>query len=796
MKAKSEIYIGLFLISLATLMYEVLLTRIFSVTMWYHFAFVAVSLAMFGMTLGALAVYLRPRWFIPERVSRQMGWGAILFALTLVATFLLHLRIRFTPEPTLEAFSSLAAVYVLISIPFVFSGVCITLALTRFPDQTGSLYAADLAGAALGCVLLIAILDVLDAPAAALCCATLGALSAVLFFLAGKRAALALLACAATVGLGAVVCLGAVRAHRQTSLFRLKWVKGRAEAPALYEKWNSFSRVTVTGNPKAETALPTLGISPAYHGKKMHRKLDIVIDACAATLVLAFDGNFQEVAFLRHDVLNVVHHLRRKARVLIVGTGGGRDVLSALAFGQPDVTGVEINGAIINAVNERFGDFTGHLDGYEGVRFVHDEARSYIARQHQPFDVIQVSFIDTWAATAAGAFVLSENSLYTTEAWTMFLDHLTPTGVLSVSRWHVEGNPSEMYRLMSLACGALWRSGVTRPSDHIVVVRLGRVGTMLVSPSPFSPSDLDALEALTTAMQFELTYSPRSAADPQFGVIAAQDDLEAYAAAQPLDLAPPTDDKPFFFNMLRFRDVFKGALWRGDQNTNWNLKAIFVLASFLVIVLALTLGCILLPLLFSGVRALAGAGAFVLFFASIGLGFMLVEISQMQRLIVFLGHPVYGLSVVLFTLLAAGGAGSWLTQRVATPQLGASGLRRLLALLLVLTFFGALTPMLSAHFEGAVTPVRILLAVIILSSIGLFMGMAFPLGMRLASAHSTALTPWLWGINGATSVCASVLAVAISMSWGISVTFWTGLACYAVATAGFLWATQRPPRAA
>ena len=188
---------------------------------------------------------------------------------------------------------------------------------------------------------------------------------------------------------------------------------------------------------------------------------------------------------------------------------------------------------------------------------------------------------------------------------------------------------------------------------------------------------------------------------------------------------------------------------------------------------------------------LKGAFPLFVFFASIGLGFMLIEISQMQRLIVFLGHPVYGLSVVLFSLLLSSGLGSYTTHKIVNPkQTGTAGLR-LILLLLILVIFGLLTPLLITNFQGATTPLRILIAVTILFPLGLFMGMPFPIGMKLAASKSEALTPWLWGINGAMSVVASVLAVVIAISFSISSSFWTGFAVYIIAFAAFHTANRR-----
>jgi Spermine/spermidine synthase domain len=791
--ANRSVYCGLFLVTLATIVYEIALTRIFSVTMWYHFAFVAISVAMFGMTVGALIVYLRPTWFLSERVSHGLGASALLFGVTIVLSLLTQLAVPFAAGMSLLGVYTVVFTYVVVAVPFVFSGVCVTLALTRFPRQLPTLYAVDLLGAAVGCGLVIVALDAPDGPTTVVATALIACAAAAVFLTPTDRVGLRAVALAAVTILAVFVAVNSLRIVEQASLLRVEWVKGAREPRPLFEKWNSFSRVTVSGDPTQPSTPKGWGLSATYPLDRGVHQLAVLIDASAGTVLTGFDGRLETVEHLKYDVTNVPHWLRRNARVLVVGAGGGRDILSALAFKQREVVGVEINGAILDVVNTYFGAFTGHLDQDPRVTFVNDEARSYIARQEQRFDILQISLIDTWAATGAGAFVLSEHALYTTEAWRLFLDRLTPHGLLSVSRYYFDPRPDEMYRVTSLAVSALAQRGVTRPREHLAIIRhatgadghrapLG-VATLLVSPSPLSAADVDVLERLAHRLQFDVVLSPRHAGTEGFEAITSGRDLSAFYAESPVNVRPPTDNNPFFFHTLRLGDIFDGALWRaglgGDAS---NVQAVWVLGVLLLTVVGLTVLCVIVPLaLTTDRRALAGSTPLFVFFAGIGLGFMLVEVSQMQRLIVFLGHPTYGLSVVLFAMLASSGLGS-----LVAGRFDASGVRAaapLAALVAMLAVFGTATPSVIRTFEAATTPTRIAIAVGLLLPIGFLMGMAFPLGMRAATDRVSALTPWLWGINGATSVCASVIAVGISLHWGIAASFWTGVACYVVATA-------------
>jgi hypothetical protein len=632
-----------------------------------------------------------------------------------------------------------------------------------------------------------------DGPTAAFVVGSIAAAGSFLFACEVPRPTLRRWTFASLCLLGMFSLGHSVLVGRQQSLLRLPWVKGRPAVTPKYEKWNSFSRVAVYGDESQERKASGWGLSEVYAGGRKVRELGMDIDASAYTVLTGFNGDLDAIEHLKYDVVNIVHYLRPDSPVLVVGSGGGRDVLSALAFGQPSVTAVEINGNIVDTVTRRFGDFTGHLDRDPRVTFVTDEARSWLARQEDRFGIIQISLIDTWAATAAGAFVLSEHSLYTTEAWETFLDRLTPNGILSVSRWHTQSQPAETLRLIGLANAALRQTGVADPLAHILVVIAGGrtpagrgISTLLVSKAPFSEQNLDTVEAVAAAMHFGVYLSPRTSAKELPATIASSQDVGAVAGDYPLNIAPPDDDHPFFFHTSRFRDLLKPQSWnRGLLSHN---KPVLVLAALLFVVLGLTSLAIGLPLGLAAARPPARVAApFFAYFAAIGAGFMLVEISQMQKLIVFLGHPTYALSVVLFSLLLFSGIGSYSTGIVRGRRMSLWAIGFLSVLLVLLLTFGSITPKAIAAFRASSTPIRVVVAVALLSPLGLAMGTAFPIGMKAAVARSPSLTPWLWGVNGATSVCASVLAVVIALGSGISASFWCGFGCYLLAAVALAW---------
>ncbi len=765
--------LGVLLVSLGTLMMEILLTRVFSVTMWYHFAFVAVSLAMLGLSAGAMAVYLMPKAFSPGRTRSAMALFSLVLAIAVAASTWIHVSLQFSAN---QMATFRAITLVLMLIPFTASGIVICLALTRFPNQVGRIYAFDLAGAAVGCVGVVVLLDAIgDVFTSLFMVCVLCALGGVLF--AHGPVPSWLRSCAWSVALALLVlaCLIGFRFAQGKPLIAVAWAKGAAEAPALLERWNSYSRIRVTGRTGS-------------------RALGLKIDATAGTRLWRFDGDRQSLADeprVTGDLPPFVHAFRPGGSVAIIGVGGGQDMLAAHLMGQPRVTGIEMNGAITSALRHEFGEYTGRLDQLAGFELVNDEARSYLSRSDEHYDIIMATLIDTWAATAAGAFVLSENSLYTVDAWETFFDRLTPGGVLSFTRWYRGRYPGETYRLVAIAAEALRRRGVTHPASHMAVLKRGIHGNLIASNLPLSDADLDLLERLGRERDFEVRFSPRGTKDPVFSAIASNDLDSKVLSELPLDLSPSTDDRPFFFNMMPLRLLggrADSSMYPADRA---NLEAVSVLVRLAEVIGGLVMLVVFVPLAFSLRRVrFAGSWPHMVFFAAIGTAFMLVEVSQLQRLAIFLGHPTYSLSVVLFSLLVASAAGSLTTSRIADSAIARLAPLLLLAMIGVLCAIGLVMPSLLHLMRSATMPGRIAVSVAMMLPMGFFMGMAFPAGIRLAGSGRSALTPWFWGVNGAMSVLASVVAVAIALAVGISATYWTGVAGYAVAVVS-VWSMSK-----
>jgi hypothetical protein len=796
-KANTATRVALFLVSANLILWEVLLTRIYSTILFYHFAFMAVSVSMFGLTLGAVLVFLKPP--SKENLESRLGWLALATALATSLAIIAQLFMPLIPDETGVPASYMIVTYILSALPFVPGGAFICVALTRF-DGVGVLYAADLAGAAAGCVLMPLIIVALNGPGAVLAAGALSCLAAALVW---RKNTIQL----AGVALGlAVALIIAAQVNVSTHWLRVRYQHAGAAPQAPYEAWNAFSRIVVIPNPGDQAF--GWGIDPEILAKLPPVKQRwLSIDSGAGTPLTHFTGDLKELNHLRYDVTGVAHRLRSDADVCVIGPGGGRDLLTALAYKQHSVLGIEVNPNIVNAVNVIFGEYTGHLDQRKDVGFIVDDGRSALQRTDKRFDIIQASFVDTVAATAAGAYAFTENGLYTVEAWEMFMQRLKPRGMLSFSRFYYGATtwPVEIYRLVALASETLRQRGVKDPSQHIILIRnrLGnsptdKIATLLVSPDPFSAEDVARSRETCKELLGEIALGPGISLDPNFAFLQSSSAAEQ-RARYPLDVTATFDDRPYFFFHSRLSDVLSGKQVEGFGGSAFNLPAVRMLVTLTLTVLALGAALILIPAFLmrgkSGAGARTGPLAIPIYFAAIGVAFMFVEIGLIQRLSLFLGHPIYGFTVVLFGLLLSGGLGALISDRLLGSMSPERQWRILALAALIIFVVELLSSIILKTYIGESTPLRIVLTLALICPTASFMGFGFPMGMALARVHKDSRTAWFWAINGATSVIGSVLAMLCSIELGIRAAIFTGLAIYILAAVLHGVAAARKPAA-
>jgi predicted membrane-bound spermidine synthase len=762
------------LVSLCVLTLQLTLTRLFSATMYYHFAFLAISLALFGSAASGVAVYLGRERLRGVRTGRALSVSAALFALGTAGALLVILANPISPvEDGATTLARLARIYAGTALAFFFAGAAITLAIARYAEHVSRLYLFDLGGAAAGCLLLIPLLDALGAVDTVLLVAATAAAAAVLFeWRSGGGRAWRVTLAAITAGLALLLA-----DNLRTGRLDVRTAKGLDErGHVIFSKWNSFSRVTLWGSLEDETAL-------------------IMIDADAATEVTRDGTDLPRRAYLAGRVEALGWHLRPGAKALILGPGGGNDVVTALLFGAREVTAVEVNPIIARDLlsSEPLRSWTGRVFEQPGVRLVVDEARSYIRRSSERYDLIQGTMVDTWAATAAGAFALTENHLYTVEAFRDYLEHLGPDGILSMTRWYLDP-PDQLLRLVALARAALDELGLGPAAERLVIARgpteegtERAPATVLLKRTPFTAGELERLENAATQNGLTLLYTPRRRPDNVFTRAVEAPDVEGIGSEMGRDLGPTRDNSPFFFHTARWRDLPRVLRAEGEwRKTNLGT---FVLAGLLALTAAACAAFIGGPLaLAPGPARAPGALRWLAYFACLGTAFIVVEVALVQKCILFLGHPTHALAVVLFALLLWSALGSALSGRLDTARLAAV-LAAVAAL--VATAALALSPLFDAlvHLER---PWRIAVVAAALAPLGLAMGMPLPMAVRLLARRQPAIIPWAWGVNGAFSVMGSAAALVIALFAGFDQALLVAAAVYAAALVAVRRASARP----
>jgi hypothetical protein len=778
------------LTSLALIQTELLLTRLLSVVVWYHFAFVAISVALFGLGIAALAVHALGARLAPQRTLDYAAIGAAAAAVSVLVVDIALLHAApdwfgagasgvFT-QPTLK----LLLLFVLAALPFCTGGFTIALALARYAREVRRVYFWDLVGAGLGGASVVPLLELVGAPTALLVPAAVCGVAALV--LTGVRGHLRWVA-AGAIALPLLLAVSAERTH----LFEIRIAKGvhlDQLRPEL-NRWNSFSMVTVLSQSSFRGWAP----SNRYIGPLPEQKT-LVIDMNAMTPLIRFSGSFDDLAHLSFDLSAFVYRVRPEPeRVCVLGAGGGRDVLSALQSGARHVTAVEINPLIVDEVMRgRYRDFTGNLYGRPDVTVAIEDGRSFVARSSQRWDVVHLSMVDTSAATAAGAYALTENSLYTSDAFVELCRHLRPRGVLSVGSVSLP-DLAVGARLASTARAALERLG-RDPQRGLAVIAapwLGAPGAVmydvLVAPDGFDSADAQRILSQAALLGFVPVYVPGAASPELPGepaqiarLISARDRGELRAAlAGPLDVSATSDDRPFFFYQNRLSDL--GPALGAGAPAHLFGNGMAILSKLLVVSIVLGLLLVLIPIVIRGSQIRAGTGSALAdgaYVACLGFGFMFVEVGLLQRTSLHLGHPTATLTVVLLVLLVAGGIGSWFFARKPAPRRARVVL--LCAIVLVLGFAIGGSALLSAT-RGFGVVGRALVSALLIAPIGLALGAPLPLGLGAVGARAPGRIPWLWAVSGATSVLGSLLATMVGLHFGIVAILLAGAGIYSLA---------------
>jgi hypothetical protein len=782
------VFWGVGLAAAAMLSYEILLTRFLSFISWYFLAFLAISLAMLGGTVGALYVYFKPEAFEQERYFLSLSRTAIAAAVSVFAAAVILCIVPFTLDISATFFFIILTHICAAALPFFFLGIFVSASLTRSGLDISKVYASDLAGAALGALFAVLILGPFEIVGSLFLTA---ALCAFVAWFCAKQGRLSGLARIALWTLW-ILIVGALLNQSGYGGLRPWYFKSRNLPPSeiFNESWNSFATLTVS---KPVMKLAHLWAPAQDAPMTTVEEMFMWIDGSGGSPVTRFTTP-EELDFLRYDVTSLAYYLRPKGTAVVVGMGGGRDVMAALTFGHSHVTGIEINPAIEKLHRGKLQGFSGLAD-LRSVSMVTADGRAYLASHPQKCDVLQISLLDTWAATGVGAYSLSPNGVFTREAWQILLRQLAPNGILTVTRWYSSSEIEETGRLIALSMQSLLDEGSREPRASIILIGRGQLATLLLKREPFTPEEIQLTEEVCNARGYDILILPgRKVQEPHISaILSAKTEMALAQATQPsglLDFRPPTDNRPFFFNMLYvtpsgilgFLDYMSQYLEQGEKGViGGNLVATGTLILLILLTGLFAVGTILIPLRRRGekIRLRASLGWGMLYFALIGLGFMLAEMALLQRLSVTLGNPPVALGVVLPAMILGAGIGSLLSGRLPLSRKPGCFLFPIFiaAAILVACF---VLPGFSHIIESQTTLVKAILSGLFVVVICLPLGFAFPTGMKLAEASIPNATPWLWGINGIFGVISSGLSVMLSIGYGISVTLIIAAIMYAL----------------
>jgi hypothetical protein len=795
--------LGISLIALATLMLQVSLTRVFSLLVWYHFAFLAIAIALLGFTGGGLLIQLRGELRQGE-IEKRLAFLCLLFAVSTVAALLVAPRLPFEGSVLrdVKQLASFAALIAMFLVPFTCAGVAVSLALATHGVSVSRLYFADLVGSGCGCGLAVLAMDHFGGGAGGVLAAALaGPFAAIAFLGARPRAAphmwIAAIGCAA-----AIAGLLGLAQNPLRAPFYLPNAKvyPRVSRDAILERdCTSLACVDFFANP---LHFGLWGLPAKYRGP-LPNQIGVVIDAWALTSIFEAQRDPEGAPELAHPIFSalppsLIHHFdhstgRRVNDMLVIGAGGGVDVRAALSFGVRHVDAVDINPLIVDGVKGRFAAFAGDLYKRPEVTVTVAEGRHFMREQTKRYDVIQISGVDTFAASQAGAFALTENYLYTVEAFREFLEHLKPDGTLTLTRW-IYAPDRQTIRVCAIADEAMRELGLGDAAQNTFIAAASDPGAemqysvILLRRTPFRPEEARALRVLVQLNGFQTVYSPDGDGPPGvYHDYFAAPDRAAFERDYPYRIEPTTDDEPFFFEHTRFSRLL--------QSRDWILGAAsgqMVLMVTLGIILASAAVFLWLPVRWVRARDRAApgrlSGPWESYFLALGFGFIAVEVALVPRFVLYLGHPVYALTVVLFALLVATGLGSALSPRIvrgdarqlAGVALAAGATIAAEALVLRYVFLQTFAQSFA---------VRAAACVALVSAPALLMGMLFPGGLEQAPPGERR-APWIaraWVLNGWASVVGSVATMILSIAIGFTRVLLVAAAFYGFAA----WAARR-----
>jgi len=765
------LFAGIFLASLSGLVLEIALTRIFSAAIWYHFAFVAVSVALIGLGASGLVVHYRLKkikenWANNLTITSSIG---IVFVLPL-SLFVMHFLA--------SDITYLPLFMLLFSVPFFFVGIIISAAFSAFAHVAGKLYASDLIGASLGALSVVALLSIFGGEGTLLLVGVISAVCAIVFSAASKNKKKILISLAIITFALILLLVNETsqifsiptdsRAQKDLPIF----LRENPDTEIVKTQWNSFSRIDVvegpTNNCDSSTLDPIFG-QPQCASEGLVAK--IFIDGGAGTNIISWDGSANSRQELSSWMQYLPFTMMDDPKTLIIGSGGGRDVIAAITSGNTDVTTVEINPMIVETV-KRYGEKAGNLYTHPYVNANVDEGRSFVSRSIDKYDIIYIPFVDTWASVSSGGLGVSENFLYTIEGFQEYYDHLTDTGKIVTIRWLID-TP----RFVSTFVTLLENNGVSQNDayKHIIIVSSESIEedpsvTMSIfSKEPFTDNEIKFFtDAFSTNGYKPMLIPGQVMVEPYAKLLNEEITLEQFYTMFPTKAYPVTDDSPYFLSFEKpFPLILEQLLY-----LSIGIAGIFLILPYIWLKRSRDIDV--------KNNSTLTTKSVVLYFAVLGFGFILIELALLQKLILFLGNPTMTFALLLFTILLSSGIGSLVSAKMI--KLNTKNLVLSISGIIGMGIFYVL--LLTPLIHTAIAEPFVLKAVMsigVLFPIGFLMGMPMPTGMRLVKSHIPTFIPWMWAINGGFSVLGAVLTVILSIVYGGSYAMVIGISAYVIA---------------
>ena len=778
---------SILLFSAAGLAYEVLLMRLFSIVHWHHFAYMMVSVALLGFAASGTFVALARRPLLARFRWSFLGNGYA-FAIAMPVCFLTAQRIPFN---TLEVLWDpaqwywLSLVYVLLAIPFFFLANLITLSLSNYPGRNGSVYGADLAGAGLGASLVLLALYVIDP------IATLQVIVSVAFcaFAAGAISMHARISTSLAFALAGtvIVWLFPSITVEMTPYKGLPQTLLMPGTTVVDERSSPMGLISVVESREVPFRhAPGMSLS---RSASVPDQLGVFGDGDAFSVVTRFSGDAGEFVYLDSLTSALPLHLIQAPRVLeaqrvlIVGADGDA-IVQAVEGGAGYVDVVEINRDRVRLLTQNQADYFGWHRLRGSVDMHVAEVRAWLARSEHDYDLITFPLVESASASGAGVHGLMEDYLFTREAWSLYFERLTDVGMIAVTRW-VKLPPRDLPKLVGTAVDVLAAAGVADPSRHIGVIRGWKTTTMVLARRPLDSTQVDTIRTFAADRSFDLVHFPgiepaeanrHHILDQPYYADATRallsGDRARFVDDYPFAIAPATDDRPYFFQFFKWSSLETALELRGVGGLSYLEWGYPILVLTLIQAGGVGLLLVICPLLARARyrRALVANGRWtVSYFALLGFAFMFVEMAFIQKLTLFLNHPIHAAAAVLCGFLVFAGLGSLSAQFLA-PRWGPRRLIRRASIAVALLAAGSIiaVPWLIELGLGWPLVAKIGITVCIIAPIAVVMGIPFPVGLELVSQREPVALPWAWSINGAASVAAAVGATLGAVHWGFT----------------------------